>query len=83
MATMSLLNIRTGSYQLLALVVRPEAADGVAHLAEPGAGDAVEEAPRARRAHRLAQRGDHALVARRLHPHLGQVERARSRSGLL
>ena len=60
----------------LALLIRPKPTHGVGHLPEPGARDAVEEAAHARGAHRLPERVDHALVARRLHPHLCQVERA-------
>ena len=37
----SLARRHTGSYQLFALVVRPEATDGVRHLSEPGAGNSI------------------------------------------
>ena len=61
---------------LLALVVRPETTQAVAHLAEPRARNAVEETADACRVVRLLYRLDHALVAGGLQAHFRQVERA-------
>ena len=65
---------RADTEYLLALVVRPEAAERVGHLAHPRAGDAVEEPARAGRAVRLRDGRDHALVPRGLQAHFCEVQ---------
>lgn len=70
-------SLLTSTNELLAFIIRPKPTYGITHLAHECPRNAVKQAPHARRSHRLAQRLNHARIARRLQAHFREIERVR------